>query len=694
MPWWAWALVALFAAIPTPTLALFDGLPVDRPLEFIVFVLLAALIASPTARDAAFGAFGAAGRRAIAGGAAAGIAVKLLLVVHGGHSGFIACYHGGIAPAAVVCDRSFDNPFDRFAATRVDPRIQFDGPGWRLGLLNALRFDALRRDDAYQPPVPFSVLWESVSTAPAAARVRLRYRGEAAIDVDGNVAAFPADYSPSGADRNVELPAGRHRVVTSYRFAPPEAPPSPVSITSALMRLDSPPAIRWGTASRLDLAGGWIVDLLALITCGTMIGGLARKSPRDAAEAAALVVVALLLSVAPIGAFGRDKAIELLIVAGCVMWIWRKRGATSLAALALAALCMLRVWSGTGPAPGTAEYRLQGNDGLTYESFAHDILDERSPQGGERVFSLQILFRYIRFAERMLFGEGDWLLLAAVLTAVNASYTWLGRRAALMASRYRATLLVVTAIMLWMMNGASGAIEAPMSEYPTWLLLPLSMGLLFLGRTRREWIAGAALMGLAALTRLNQLPAYVCLLFVFALAPAHAFSRPRWSDVLSCAAALCVVSLGLPMAHNYWYGHSLTWLPTNRYSTLVIDLPPAAFFSGNQRAVWTMFAWKMEHLTHLGAEYATSWFVPLHLLQLALLSVAIAAARGRVCVARGHAWLAAAPVVALGVHLFYVVHFYYPRHIMFGYLLGGVVALVWIAEDGLAVSRTPAGALT
>lgn len=95
MPWWAWAPVAVFAAIPTPTLSVFDGLPVDPPLEFSVLVRLAGLIASPAARGAAYGAFGAAGRRAIAGSAAAGIAVQRLLVVHGGHTGFIACYHGG-----------------------------------------------------------------------------------------------------------------------------------------------------------------------------------------------------------------------------------------------------------------------------------------------------------------------------------------------------------------------------------------------------------------------------------------------------------------------------------------------------------------------------------------------------------------------------------------------------------------------
>lgn len=680
-------LVAVFAAVPTPSFSWLDGLPIDRPAELVLFVLIAALIGSAAARHAAFEALGSAGEHAIAGAATIGIALKLLLVAHGGQAGFMACYHGGTAPAAGRCDRSFDNPFDRFAATRLDPRIQFEGDSWRLGLLNSLRFDALRRDDAYLPPVPFSVEWESVAATPAPQQLRVRYRGEASVSVDGHVDAFPADYSSRGAAHDVTLPAGRHRIRVAYRFAPPDAPHPPLSITSASMHLDAGPAIGWGTATRLDVAGAWAIDLLGLIVIVVMAAGIVWHAPRDAAIVGALVVGALLIAFAPLEPFRRDKLLELVIVAGGAAWVWSGRPAIPLAAATLALLCVLRVGWGTGPVPGVADYRMRGNDGLTYESFAHEILEQRSPRGGESVFTLQILFRYIRFAERMLFGEADWLLLAAVLAALNASYGWLGRRVRLVAAGHGVALLCLTTLILWMMNSASGSIEAPMSEYPTWVLLPLSMGLLFLGRARREWLIGAAMMGVAALTRFNQFPAYAFLLLVFGLAPSGAVRRPGWSDVASCAAIVGLITFGVPIAHNYWYGHALTVLPTNRYSNLVIDLPPGAFLSGDQRAVWTMLAWKIQHLTHVGAAYATSWFVPLHLLQVAILTIVFAAWRGRVRVAPGDAWLLGAPVVALGVHLFYVVHYYYPRHILFGYLLGGVVALVWIAEDGLMRGR-------
>ena len=683
---WALVIVAAFAAIPTPSLSWFDGLPIDRPLELLTFVLIVVLIASRRARRAAFHPLGAAGARAVALAAVAGATIKILLIAHGAQAGFIACYHGGITPASTRCDRSFDNPFDRFSATRIDPHIEFGGRDWRLGLLNSLRFNAIRRDDALLPPVPFSVEWTSVATSPSEQPLRLAYRGEASVAINGHVEAFPADYSTTGAFAAVTLPEGRHRVVIAYRFAPPNAPTAHPTITSAVMHLEAGTGVRWGTADRRDVVGGWAIDVLAVVVLGLLVAGIVAHAPRHAAMVGCVVGGALLVSVAPIPPFGRDKLLELLIIAGCLFWVWAEKAAIPLAIVALALLCVLRVGTGTGPAPGVADYRLRLDDGLMYESFAHTILDDRSPQGGENVFTVQIFFRYIRFAERMLFGEGDWLLVAAVLTALNVSYSWLARRVRRLAVGHGPTLLFLTATVLWMMNGASGSIEAPMSEYPTWMLVPVIGGLLFLGDGVKDWVVGGALIGLAALTRFNQLPAYAVLLLVFGLAPS-AFRQPGWRDIASTVAVAAVLTFGLPLVHNYWYGHSLTILPTNRYSTEVIDLPLGSFFSTDHARVWALLLRKVEHLAHINADQASSWFVPLHLAQLGILFVAMSVWRGRLRLLPGHAWLFAAPAVALGIHLFYVVFVYYPRHIMFGYLLGGVVALVVIAEDGVIRGR-------
>ena len=440
-----------------------------------------------------------------------------------------------------------------------------------------------------------------------------RYRGSATLAVDGRLQSFPADYSQQGASDVIEIPAGRHQVIVSYRFAPPTGA-TPAIATTASMHVDAGPAIRWGSATPFDTAVMWAVNGLELLVFALMTDALARAAPRHALVAAAAVGIGVAIALLPIGGYARDKALEVVIIAGCLHWAWTARPALTYAVLALALLCTLRIWSGIGPPPGAADYRLRLDDGLTYESFAHDILDERSPRGGEGVFTLQIFFRYIRFAERMLFGEGEWLLLAGVLTAMNAAYTWLAHRVIIASTGHRPTLLAATGLMLWMMNGASGAIEAPMSEYPTWALLPVSMGLLFLSRRRREWLIASALMGIATLTRFNQLPAYAVVLVVFAAAPDAAGRRPRWFDLFCCAAIFGAIVVGLPIAHNYWYGHALTVLPTNRYSSMVIDLHPAALFSGNRREAWALLLWKLRHLSHFGEVSDSTAFIPLHML--------------------------------------------------------------------------------
>ena len=89
---------------------------------------------------------------------------------------------------------------------------------------------------------------------------------------------------------------------------------------------------------------------------------------------------------------------------------------------------------------------------------------------------------------------------------------------------------------------------------------------------------------------------------------------------------------------------------------------------------------KIGQVLHLGI---ATVFLPLHLLQIAFVLTAVALWRGVLRPTRWHAVLLLAPLVALAVHVVYVVHFYYPRHIVFGHLLAGVVILILLAEDGV-----------
>src|SRR4051794_4738310 len=57
--------------------------------------------------------------------------------------GFFGCYQSTLSPPPEgTCERSFDNPFFRFA-TRVDKTIDFRPENWDLSFVNSLRFNFL-----------------------------------------------------------------------------------------------------------------------------------------------------------------------------------------------------------------------------------------------------------------------------------------------------------------------------------------------------------------------------------------------------------------------------------------------------------------------------------------------------------------------------------------------------------------------
>ena len=79
---------------------------------------------------------------------------------------------------------------------------------------------------------------------------------------------------------------------------------------------------------------------------------------------------------------------------------------------------------------GTVLTRSAGDDWLTYESHARTILDTWSLHGGEDVFYNMPLYRYVRFSERLLLGDGDLLVFAAGLTTLYFGAVWMVARVA------------------------------------------------------------------------------------------------------------------------------------------------------------------------------------------------------------------------------------------------------------------------
>jgi len=159
-------------------------------------------------------------------------------------------------------------------------------------------------------------------------------------------------------------------------------------------------------------------------------------------------------------------------------------------------------------------------DPLFYESQARSILDSWSLAGGEPVFIYQPLYRYIRFAQRLLLGEGDGLVSMLALAALWWALCWtVARLWARPRPGWPRTILFGSAALLLLALASTSPvvffIQVSLSEYPTWIFLALLLPMLFASQSPTHWRSGVVLASLSMLTRSNQAPGVLALLGAF-----------------------------------------------------------------------------------------------------------------------------------------------------------------------------------
>jgi hypothetical protein len=678
------ALAGIFVLAPGGAF-LFDGLPVSGPAEFIGAAGLIVLAVSASTR-AALAARAIAYRRLLLVILIAGLAAKAFVVSRGHYDGFAGCYEGAVAEVS-SCAPSYDNPFRVEGATRIDPRLQFDEKTWRLGILNKRDFDFARDNSPsvmgrpamelidhplegwhYMPPVPFAALWRTRATAAAPATLVIGYVGAATVEVDGVVTALEANFTDVPATTRIPIAAGVHQLTVRYRWAPPvDLSRNVPKKALAFLAADGP--VQFGTFTPADRAFSIGADAAGVLAFVLLLGGALAWRWASLRSVAVPAAIALLIVVLPVPSWWRDKVVELMMVAMCLRWMLRRMPILPFV-LILATLGVIRIGWAAGPAPGVVHYRAWGDDGLSYDSFAREIFEKGTLRAGEDSFRGQPLFRYVRFVERVSLGEDEWLIVVSALVLFCLTYSWLGRRALDAAPAHLLAITGTTALLLWITGGLISFVDSGLTEYPAWILVPVITGLLLLGRSTREHLLAAALIGVGVLLRFNHLPAYLVLLGIFALRPTgYPTTRSGIAAALVLAAAVVATTM---LAHNLYYGHEWRLVPDS--AQINTDLPLAD---------WTVSSvlGKIRYLLHIGTD-APTWFLPIHALQLVLAGAAVAVFTGRWRVSRWHRWLFLAPLATLAVHLVFNVAVYYPRHILFGYLLAGALVLVAAAEDG------------
>jgi hypothetical protein len=670
---WTAGLLAV-AARPVPSAWAFDGLPWTSLPELALLVVTVAVLGNAAAQERL---------RAIWCGrsipfAVRGAAIVLPLVAfalgevarsEAPPSGFAACY-GTLVPnvPAPPCERSFDAPFAPASVTRYDRALDFAG-NWRLGFVNHRRFNFYRPGQPDRQRLPFRATWSGLVQVEEGEHLEIAYVGEGAVQVGRAAAVLDEQYE--GRTVSLAPASGQHRFVASYRFddgsrVSERAPGRGAAFRIEAVRADGSrrplTASQSGSPALTVLVAAFEGSLLVAIA--VLATGLARHVV--ALLALALGVVWLAFSVGI--ALGALTTLGALCLTALVVAIWPVAGRPGVflpVAMAVAGVCAAeRVGSFTAML-----VRSGGDDWLTYESFARIIFETRSLQGGEAVFYFQPFYRYAKFLLRLLFGEGEALVLTALNTAMFGGILMLtavlGRRLPFAAR----PVAVAAAAGMFAMVASSWAQSVTLrglSEPLAWALYPIAVALLFGGGGLLRQAAGMAAAGACAITRLNHAPAIALTAGTFF---AH---RRKWPAALPALALIAV--LLLPLAHNLAYGGAfvVTTNSADIRSNLVISprrlienpvAPDVLRALGRQ--IRLMFN------TEAGWWSGAPLLMGLRLAELLWL-VAIGAALWRRTIY--HALVAALPAGYLAVHLFYQVHVYYPRHIIAAHLAMAVSA--------------------
>jgi hypothetical protein len=370
-------------------------------------------------------------------------------------------------------------------------------------------------------------------------------------------------------------------------------------------------------------------------------------------------------------------ALLVLIAAPVLRHRWRRRLATAyFATLYVTWFVTLRTFRRLD----VVTLREFAGDPLFYESQTRSILDAWSLEGGEPVFIYQPLFRYIRFAERLVLGEGDGLVGILALTALYWALCWAFARLAPRppASGPRRALFGAVALLMLALTSTPPVVffvQASLSEYPTWIFLALAFPMVVVSRSPAQWRTGGALAGLTLLTRSNQAPGVLALLGVLAWRTWRL--RPR---ATLAVLVLVAIILSLPTWHNLYYGGRLA--VAGKSQPHLVRLPPRAWIHIlDDPALMKEALNQLDHIFYVRPVDdppprgdALSRLV-IRGLQVLWLATCLVALRRRGFAPGAKALLLGLPLLYLGVHFVFVVDDYYPRHIIAGHLAMGLVSL-------------------
>jgi hypothetical protein len=698
-------LVGLLLLLPSANYQVFRGIPWNTAAQAVAVAVAVPFLSSRRMRRAYRAATregGLPGRRTVRIACCAAIAGKVALFSFGGYEGFAGSYRSPAAsPVTGSWEKSYTNPLFRFDATRIDRTLDFQRTNWNLSFFNSLRFNfsPSRNGGISRDQLPIAALWTGVIENRGDRNLVVAYVGEGQIEVGNAHWTLPRNYDRIH-EVVIPLPAGEHRIRIGYVFddgyrigAP--RPPGPYATLRCSWRGGGgrqelvrarPAPLPWRAAAAC-------VDLLVLLVLASALRILVLLLRRDWRLLAAVGVLAAAVYRFSIHDDGFSWDLGFVIAAAALVLTFprsRRWRNVLLAYVAVVTLTFCR--PGLDPSHfQTVIYRTAGNDFLSYESFARSILDTGSLEAEEKIFSNQPLSRYVNFGLHVLFGDGDFLIAAVYFVALNTGI--LGIYLRFRAKDRAAARACQTAAAIFLLALAASdpvvvLVREGASEAISWAALFYWFPLLFDSTRTRDWLLGAALVGLSVGARANQLPALLAAFGAFALRAL----RIRPAAAIGAGLAALGVAL-LPALHNWHYGHRLV-LFTYTYALNLVVAPSALLRLGSDSLVRGALSEQLKGLFYFsgGTQFGDSVALRLvfHGLQVLWLGCVAAAWARRRMVSLEARLLLLLPLLFMAPHVFFFVTIYYPRHIISPHLVMGVVTIYALAKWGRAGVRPAA----
>jgi len=720
-----WLPLLLLALLMPSRLPPFDGVPLDSWHEAGLLVLLVPFLFSRELRTDVSMRLGARGAELAAGVLGVVLVTKLVLLAAAPNAGFESCYRSTlVAPPSGECEASYSDPLRLSGATRVDEELEFglrdadpavaalasrplirDGAltqsNWNLSFFNSGRFSDIHTDPegVDRDRLPFRLHTTAEVDVPDSGVLRVTYTGEGKLEVGERSFPLTSSYDQPKTE-TVRVNPGSQPLELRYEFNRVRRygdPDQPATNYAALVvnTADGEPLRAVAPAPGWQLLAALAGGILGAAGIGLAL--LALWLVRGYWWLALAVVPLALLArgidsphqLGPLGTYTGTTAYAT-VLAGVLAWLLLRPGPHPMlfAWGALAVISTVRTRD-EFPFMDVVLYPNGGDDPLTYQGQAYDILATGSLRGAEDVFLFQPGFRYVLFAGRVLLGPHDpWFATLAWMILLAAVF-FLVFRFGFADDRSRAgklAALVIGSLLLLLVSNDQilGQVRVGLSEWVSWAAVMFAAGLLLVARRPAVWLAGAGLLGLAFTIRQNQLGLILVILAAFLLRVPAGHRR----TALACSAAFLAVGL-LPLGHNLVYGGKLQLISSGAQGG-----PGYAPTVGAEvHELMNVFSDEElrrrvhDHINRTlylkpqvvdaarpdlrGIDTGT-WVNGLELAWLAALVFAIARRR------RLHLSalvLLAAPLAALVIYVYYDPFVYYPRHVVGGYLAFGLAAL-------------------